>query len=116
MSDSSETDSHRSDESITLRTDIQPDETTTDAIVRLLEKLPERVYDEVTPLYDHVDPEALEHLFADTTASVRQGTARVTFEDVQIAVRDGDRVEIRIADEIAPPTITDRDECETDPP
>lgn len=115
MSDSPKTDSHRSGEPITLRTDIQPNETTTDAIVRLLEKLPERIYDEVTPLYDHVDPEALEHLFADTTASVRRGTARVTFEDVQIAVLDGDHVEIRIADEIDPSAISGRNECEIDP-
>lgn len=116
MSDSSKTDPHQDDETITYRTDIQANEGTTGAIVRLLEKLPERVYDDVTPLYDHVDPDALENLFADTTASVRRGTARVTFEDVRIAVLDGDRVEIRVVDETAPSTTPDRNECEIDSP
>lgn len=109
MSNSSGTDPRSNRDTVTYKTSIQPNEGTIDAIVRLLEKLPASTQAEVSPLYDHVDPEALDQLFANTSTSTRTGTATVTIGDLEIVVRDGERIEVRTTDETAPPeAATDR--------
>ncbi|AHG00763.1 hypothetical protein HALLA_06340 [Halostagnicola larsenii XH-48] len=99
MSNSSGTDPRPEAETVTYKTSIQPNERMIDAIVRLLEKLPASTQTEVSPLYDHADPEALEQLFANTETSTRTGTATVAIGNLEIVVRDGERVEIRVIDE-----------------
>ncbi|GAB7018634.1 HalOD1 output domain-containing protein [Halostagnicola bangensis] len=96
MSDSSGTHPQRSGETVTYKTTIQANEGTTGAIVRLLERIPTSSYEEVSPLYEHVDPEALDQLFANTNSVPREGTATVTVGNLQIVVRDSKRVEIRV--------------------
>ncbi len=98
MSDSSGNQSHTVGGTVTYKTTIQANEGTSGAIVRLLEKLPNSSYEEVSPIYEHVDPEALDQLFANTNSAPREGTATVTIGDHQIVVRDSERVEIRIPD------------------
>lgn len=102
MSNSSGTDSRSNRDTVTYKTRIQPNEGTIDAIVRLLEKLPASTQSEVSPLYDHVDPEALEQLFANTSASTQTGTATVAIGDLEIVVWDGEHIEVRTTDETAP--------------
>lgn len=95
MSDSSGTDPRSNRDTVTYKTSIQPNEDTTGAIVRLLEKLPASTQSEVSPLYDHVDPEAFDQLFANTSTSIRTGTASVMIGNLEIIIQDGEHVEIR---------------------
>ncbi|THE64899.1 hypothetical protein D8Y22_09765 [Salinadaptatus halalkaliphilus] len=84
-----------SGEEPTVRVEVQPHEKPSIAVVRALETLTGEKGTEIDPLYEYVDPEAIDELFVDTNTATRRGSVRFSFGDIDVRLVDGTIVELR---------------------
>lgn len=78
----------------TVRAEVQDHEEPSIAVVRALGALDEDTICPDDPLYEYVDSEAVDALFADTTTGRRDGSVTFSVGGVDVRVVDGEYVEL----------------------
>lgn len=81
----------------TYQVPIADHENPSDAVVRATMALTNAELGEIDPLYDRIDPEALDAVFEDGRTT-RRGTVYFEYCECEVAVEDGERISLRPPD------------------